>query len=300
VLQIHDPEARALVTAEALPARGWIHATAPDDREREALIACGVPADFFRHALDPHELARVAHQDHATMIVLRVPGTGHRSAPVGIVLREHLVVTIAATPLPVIGELAGQTVLGEAHPFRGFLELLLLASAAFVARVNDANDGVERLERDLKSSQRNQEVLALLDHQKQLVHLEQALASNELMLERLREDRRCNVEGEDRQLLEEAIVEVRQALQVTRISAEILSSMMDAFASIISNNLNVVIKLLAALTVIIAIPGVISGLWGMNVPVPWGQQGWAFLAITGGAIVLSIAVGILLAAKKWL
>jgi magnesium transporter len=301
VLRVHDP-AGGLVAATAIPDRGWVHVIAPDARERELLHAAGISAEFLRHALDLHELARVAHEEHSTLIVLRVPHAGddgHRSVTVGIVTRGNLLVTIAPVPVGVIDQLSGKADLAEAAPFRRFLELVLLASAEFLNRVNETNDGVERLERKLQSSQGNAEVMALLDHQKALVHLEQALASNELMLERLLEDERCDVKGRDRELLGDAIVEVRQALQMARISAEILSGMMDAFASIISNNLNVVLKVLAALTVVVAIPGVIAGLWGMNVPVPWAQRGWAFLAISGGAVAVSVLVALVLAAKKW-
>jgi magnesium transporter len=287
-----------------LETRGrWIHATAPDERERERLVELGVPPDFLRHALDVHEPARVAHEGDATLIILRVPHLTHegqRSATLGVVLRDDRVVTIAAVPIQAARALAERADLGDLAPFRCFLELMLIASAEFVNRVDAINDGVERVERALQSSLQNRELLGLLEHQKSLVYLERALASNELMLGRLGENPRISVEGEHRDLLGDAIVEVKQALQMTRISTEILSNTMDAFATIISNNLNVVMKRLAALTVLVAIPGVIAGLWGMNVSLPAAREGWAFLALTAGSLAIALAAALVFAAKKWL
>ena len=282
---------------------GWVHVTAPDERERGEMEALGVPAELLRHALDVNELARIMAIEPILMVILRVPldrPDGRRSIPLGVIVQDERMVTVSAVPVPVLDELTSVEGIAGMSPFRRFLQLLLVTASAFVSRVNQIDEGVDQLERALQTSQGNKEVLALLEQQKALVRLERALASNQLMLERLSHDERSPLTDEDRELLGDAIVEVSQALQTTRISAEILSSMMDAFASIISNNLNVVMKVLAALTVLFAIPSVVLGIWGMNVPLPWADRDWAFLAISAAAFGLSMGLGLLFYLRRWL
>ena len=142
---------------------------------------------------------------------------------------------------------------------------------------------MEHLEDQLQKSTRNREVLELLKHQKSLVYFATALRSNEVVMERLQRMQIFNQYEDDQDLLEDLLTENQQAIQMVNISADILSSMMDAFASIISNNLNAVMKALAAITIIISMPVVVSSFWGMNVNVPLGDHPAGF------AIVVSIA-----------
>jgi magnesium transporter len=200
----------------------------------------------------------------------------------------------------VVTEVAGRDAIRDARPLRQLVELLLAIAQAFVTRVDAIDGRVEQLERDLAASLQNREVLALLDEQKALVHLERALASNQIMLQRLLEEPRCAPEGAEVTLLKDAVVEFEQAMQMTRISTEILSSMMDAFASIINNNLNQVFRILGALTVIVSVPGVIAALWGMNVPVPGTGSAWAFAALVVAVIALAGGVALLFRSRRWL
>lgn len=285
------------------PRRWWLHAQDPDAREQATLTEHGVPGDFVRHALDTHEQSRVEHDEAgATLIVLRVPdgdATGGRSTPLSVILRPEGVVTIALHPLAFVDAVAAKV--GDDRPSLQVLsELVHAVAARFAEELDRVDDRVEALEQSLKTSLRNQEVLGLLECQKTLVHLERALASNQMMLERLRDDPAVPLDAAARRRLDEALVEVRQAVQMTTISAEILASMMDAFASIISNNLNHVMKLLAALTIIVSIPTMVAGLWGMNVPVPGGHTTWAFFALVGGLVACSLAVGLLFRKRQWL
>lgn len=304
MLLVHDPQRRELVGASELPRKGWIHAIAPDADERAGLTEVGVPAQLLDHALDPRELARVDHDDDGgTLIVLRVPhveSEGQRSTTLGVVVVGDLLVTVATAQLEVIGALASREEVVGARPMRVFVELLVVTAAVFEKRVNDIDADVDRLEDCLQSAQRNEEITALLRQQKALVHFERALLSNQIMLERLGDDQRCGFRDDERAMLDNAVVEFRQAIQTTKISAEILSNMMDAFTSMISNNLNRVMKMLASLTVILAIPTMIAGLWGMNVALPMGARTWAFAALLGGTTALCLGVALLFVRNKWL
>lgn len=301
MLLVHDPGTRALTAARELPEAGWVHVVAPDGDERERLRRRAVPDEFIGHGLDQHEIARVDHDDGATLITLRVPrdaGRGPRTATLGVVMIGGLLVTIASEPLEVVTVAARRC--ATDRPLRILLEVVLSAASAFTARVDAIEREVDRLEEALRDSMRNREVLALLEHQKGLVYLERALVSDEIMLDHLRQDARHPIAGEDRELLEDAIVEVRQAIQMTKISADILASMMDAFASIISNNLNVVMRQMAALTIMLAVPTMLASLWGMNVAVPGADRTWAFFGIVGAAVLVTIGVGLLFWRKRWL
>ena len=280
----------------------WVHAVAPDAAEQADLQARGVPPDFVRHALDVDEVARIEHAPSgATLIVLRVPdgAAGGRSTSLSVIVRPELVVTVASHRLELLESFSAR--LAEDLPAAGLLpELVHAVSAAFLVRLDRIDQAVERLEESLRTSLRNQEVLGLLDCQKTLVHLERALAANQILLERLRDDTTLALDAPARRRLDEALIELRQAIQMTTISAEILATMMDAFASIISNNLNHVMKTMAALTIIVSIPTMVAGLWGMNVPIPGGHVPWAFAALVSGLMACSVVIAILFRRRRWL
>jgi magnesium transporter len=279
----------------------WLHATAPTDSEQAALRERGVPPDFVRHALDVDEQPRIEHAPSgATLVVLRVPnGDRGGATSLSVVVRHDDVVTIASHRLELIDDVAARCE-EEVPPAVLLPELVHAVSAAFVARLARIDETVERLEQSLKTSMRNEEVLGLLECQKALVHLERALTSDQFMVERLREDATLALDAAARRRLDEALIEVRQALQMTTTSAAILASMMDAFASIISNNLNHVMKLMAALMIMLSIPTMVAGLWGMNLPMPGGQTPWAFGAIIVALLLCSLAVGVVFRQRRWL
>lgn len=158
----------------------------------------------------------------------------------------------------------------------------------------------ESLEDKLQRSLRNHELLELLKYQKSLVYFTTGLKSNELMIQRLQRSQMFEVYPEDRDLLDDVLTETVQASEITLIDSNILNQMMDAFASIISNNQNSVMKFLASMTVIVSLPTVVSGLFGMNVPVPFANEPWGYYAILGGAALLALGVGFFFWRKDWL
>ena len=152
----------------------------------------------------------------------------------------------------------------------------------------------------MQRSLRNRELLELLKYQKSLVYFTTGLKSNELMIQRLQRSQMFEIYPDDRDLLDDVLTETVQASEITLIDSNILNQMMDAFASIISNNQNSVMKFLAAVTVILALPTVVSGLFGMNVPVPFADAPWGFFAILAVASALSFGVGYLFWRQDWL
>ncbi len=285
----------------------WIVCVAPDAAERDRLTSeHGVPAELIVHSLDLRERPRVDHEAGATLVVLRTP---HRvvpeaelpwtTLPIGVVLCARDVVTICSEPSDVVPRAAGATDALEAP------HLLLLAhlrgtADAYLGAVAQLEQAIDAEEARLDRSQGNREVLALVRLMKSLVHFTSALKSIEHVVERLTRAGSLGIPEDHHGALEDTLIEIRQAIDTVDLERETLAATMDAFASIISNNLNVVMKLLAALTLIVTPPLVLASLWGMNVPVPWTGEPWAFVALLAIALLGSLLTGIGLWRRHWL
>lgn len=161
------------------------------------------------------------------------------------------------------------------------------------------NRSIELVEDRLQKSTQNRELLELLKYQKSLTYFATALRANEVMMERVQRTQIFNYYEEDQDLLEDVLTENQQAIQMTSINAEILSSMMDAFASIISNNLNVVMKLLAALTIILNMPVIVASFYGMNVHLPGENNPYTFLSLIGISLGLGALATFIFYKRNW-
>jgi magnesium transporter len=239
-----------------------------------------LPPEVLRHAIDVDELARVDHEKDGTdLIVLRVPwhreddsGLPCRAASFAIILRGGLFLTIAPGPDEIATDVIARGAVPVADPALLLVSLLMCAAERFLSSLRMIDSAVGVLEDSLREAQANQAVFGLLNYQKALVHLTTALSTNQIMLERLQQNERPRFSPEAHELLGDALVELRQAAVMTQVSSDILSQMVDAFASIISNNLNVVMKLLTVLSTGLAVPMLIATVYGMNVALP-GQHG---------------------------
>lgn len=286
---------------EVIPevARGcWINVVDPTAEEVTELLELGIPQEFIAYPLDADERARVEREDGEILIVLRVPvyqgptaDVPYITMPLGVVLDSQFILTISRRSNELVQEFAAGRVRGlsTAKRNRFVLYLLLQTASKYLSYLREINKAVDLLEDQLQVSTQNKEVLGLLKYQKSLVYFTEALRSNELMMERLQRGQFFATYPDDMELLEDALTENQQAIAMTNIATDILSSTMDAFASIISNNLNAVMKFLAAATIILTIPTIITSFYGMNVGLP--MQNWpiAWVAI----IVISIGLALL-------
>ncbi len=153
----------------------------------------------------------------------------------------------------------------------------MLPAFCNLKQIDKLSDTTENL---LHRLMRNKEIIQLLGLEKSLVYFSSSLKSNEVTLEKLLRGRILKLREEDEDLLEDVIIEVKQAIEMCGIYSNVLSGTMDAFASIISNNLNIVMKGLTSVTIVMAIPNMIFGMYGMNVqdlPFPFF---WASIALT--------------------
>lgn len=287
----------------------WVKVAAPTPDEVERLQAeFHLPSEFVTYALDMDERARVEKEDGVTLILLRLPhfqGHDHdipyTTVPVGILLTENLLTTICPVDSHVIRSLAQGVAKGlsTAKTNRFLLHLLRLMADRYLTYVREIDRAVEALEDKLQRSLRNEEVLALLKYQKSLTYFTTGLKSNSFVLSRLEQSGLFAKYPDDAELLGDVVVEVQQAIEMTDISANILSQMMDAFASIISNNLNVVMKFLASMTIVLTVPTLIASIYGMNIPLPFEDHPLALVIIMGVAIAISVTIGVIFWKKDW-
>jgi magnesium transporter len=294
----------------AAPCAGcWLHVTQPTPADLEAVRAFGVPALLLDHVSDIDERPRVEHYGECVLVVMNFPrprdettGPPWRTLPLSVLLTPQGVVTVSPASAPFLQPLLDGRVPGLATD-RGsefVLRVFWQLADACLRGLREINAGVESLEDELKRSLRNEEVLGLLDFQKSLTYFATGLKANELVLERLQRVPTLRWADQDQELLDDVRVELRQAIEMVDIADRVLSDMMDAFASIVSNNLNSVMKVLTSVTIILAVPTLIASVYGMNVGLPGARSPLAFAAIVGLSVTVCGVLFFVFRRRNWL
>jgi len=266
-----------------------------------------VDADYINYSLDLDEMPRIERDDDYTFILVRIPhrqpnnDIPYTTIPLGILIKGNMVVTICRYEKDMFKVLAEgkYRLLKTGKRYRFALYIFLETATRYLTHLREINRITEALEDQLQKSTRNREVLELLKYQKSLTYFATALRSNEVMMERVQRMQIFNYYEDDQELLEDVLTENQQAIQMTSITTEILSGMMDAFASIISNNLNAVMKVLAALTIILNLPAIVAAFYGMNVSLPGENHPLAFLSVIGISIALTALATFIFYKRDW-
>lgn len=291
----------AELTLKTLEKGAWINIVDPTPYELKIISnLTEVEPDFLRSALDDEERSHIDVEDNCIMILTNVPivreEESYDTLPLSIILTRQYIITVCLEETPVISDFNERTSrLFRTFKKTQFLFQILYKSATFFLRylrqINKLSDEIEDL---LRESMRNAEILRLMELQKGLTYFNAALRSNGAVLDkllRLRSSRTLegilDIYEEDEDLLEDVIIENKQAREMTEMYSQILSRLADTFASIISNNQNMVMKFLAAMTIIVAIPTVISSFFGMNVPVPLAENNLGFAIVIVIAFIVS-------------
>lgn len=286
----------------------WINAINPTPQEIQWLQGLQLPPDYITYPLDIDERARTERENGEVLIVLRVPyfqgqdaDVPYTTIPLGIILNDRYIVTICKNDNEILADFTSGRLRGLSTTKRNrfVLRLLLNAASRYLVHLREINKVVDALEDQLQLSTRNKEVLELLKFQKSLTYFTTALKSNELMMERLQRSQLFKAYPEDEDLLEDVLTENQQAIEMTNISSNILSSMMDAFASIISNNLNGVMKFLAAITIVLSLPTMVASFYGMNVELPFEHTQYAFVLVIGISLLLALGVTYVFVKRDW-
>jgi len=307
MLTIYKTTEQGLEQLDSVANGSWVKVVDPTAEEIQKLADWGIDADYINYSLDLDEMPRIERDDDYTLILVRIP---HRqpdndipyiTIPLGILIKGNMVVTICRYEKDIFKVLAEgkYRLLKTGKRYRFALYIFLETATRYLTHLREINRITEALEDQLQKSTRNREVLELLKYQKSLTYFATALRSNEVMMERVQRMQIFNYYEDDQELLEDVLTENQQAIQMTSITTEILSGMMDAFASIISNNLNAVMKVLAALTIILNLPAIVASFYGMNVRLPGENHPLAFLTVIGISIALTALATFIFYKRDW-
>ncbi|MGN0688137.1 MAG: magnesium transporter CorA family protein [Oscillospiraceae bacterium] len=298
-----------LCERETNDAGTWISVINPTETEISELEDdLGIDRDYIRAALDEEEPSRIESDDGVTLIVVDYPVSDtdnnnpdrtlqYSTTPMGIIITSDNVVTVSAKENPILDDMAKGVVKGVCPHFktRFVFTILLRIAARYLQYLKQIDKLASFVEGKLYKSMQNQGLLQLLSLEKSLVYFSTSLKSNETILNKLMRGRFLKLYEEDQDLLDDVIIEVRQAIEMTNIYTNILKSTMDTTAGIISNNLNIVMKRMTTFTIIIGVPTIVFSFYGMNIN---GNSGglplanvWFPLAISAG---LSVLVGYLI------
>lgn len=254
----------------------WINLQEPTNEEVELLINnYNAPRDFIMDVLDTDERSRIEVEEDNILIILRVPlnnqnnGVPFTTVPLGIIFSNNQIITICSRRTKIISSLikaVNENKITIANKFDYVLRIFLFSAVWFLQFLKEINVQTALIEKDLETATKNKELHRLLSMEKCLVFFITSLKSNEMVLAKMRNGRNMSGIDHDEDLMEDVIIETKQALEMANVYSDIQTGMMDAFASIISNNLNVIMKQLTAVTIILMIPNMVASMYGMNVP----------------------------------
>ncbi len=286
----------------------WISVVKPLNEELSKISdMTNISMEYFMDTLDINERSRIEIDDNLLFILLRIPVENKEennripfiTIPVGIIVKENWLITICMKENKIIEDFMTNAVKNVTNKNTFILRLFLRTSIRYLDFLKIINMRTTEVENELHKSMRNKELINLLNIEKSLVYFTTSLRANEIMMERLLRGNGLTITEEEKELLEDVIVENKQAIEMSNIYSDILSGMMDAFASVISNNLNVVMKTLTSLTIILNLPIMVSSVFGMNVPLPFQNSKHAFLFVMILSIIFSIAGTIFFIKRKW-
>ena len=290
----------------------WINMISPSEEEiKEVCDNLNIKDDFIKYSLDYEEKARIDIEDDGTMLfIVDIPiiekendSEIYTTMPIGmIVVRDDYFITVSLKNNSIIKEIENKVYknIVTYKKSRLIFQILYQNAATFLNLLKRISKETEIAESVLKSSMKNKELLKLLNLEKSLVYFTTSLKSNEVVMEKTLRGKIIKLYDEDEDILEDAIIENKQAIEMSKIYSDILNGTMDAYASIISNNLNGVMKFLTSITIILSIPTMVASFWGMNVEVPMQNNKLGFLIIMIFSVLSAIIAMIWLKKKDML
>lgn len=285
----------------------WINLVAPTNEELNLVAQrTGADLDLLNAALDEEERSRIEYEEeiNQTIIVVDIPRVEkeglesyvYTTLPLGIVFVGDYIITVCLQKSSLLDDFIKGKV-KKFYTYKRTLFVLLLLyrnSTRYLRYLRLIDKASERLNEEMQRSYRNKELFQMMALEKSLVYFTTSLKGNEVVLEKLVKVNYIKKYHDDEELLEDVIIENKQAIEMCSIYRDILSGMMDAYASIISNNLSIVMKFLAAVTIVISLPTLVTSAWGMNLDVPWEHNPLGF------GIVMGIAFAVTVSAVIWL
>lgn len=305
-----DTEPTVTEVAGTAEEGSWIRLTCPTEAElAQVAESHHLPLDFLKAALDEEERPRIDAEDNVVLIVLDVPMVTEyeeiktlTTLPLGIIISGTLIVTVCNRQSQILDDF----IAGKVRHFhttkrtRFLFQIFHRNASSYLHHLRQIEKSISRIEVELHRSMKNEELFQMMEMEKSLIYFSTSLKSNEAVLERILRTKPLKMYDDDAEFLEDVIIENKQAMEMSQIYLHILNGMTQAFATIISNNLNIVMKFLASITIIIAIPTMIASFYGMNVvDVPLSQTPLAFEIIFGISFMISVVLGIFMWRKRF-
>lgn len=289
----------------------WIDLIVPTQDEIDKVAnRTGIDKEVITKLLDKEELPRVEQEENAMVIVIDIPYLEeegehkYKTYPLGIIItNNNYIVTVSVKKTTLLNDFKRGKIkdFRTAKKTRFLIQILLKSASNYLKALQEINADIEKKEKVLKKSTENKDLIELLEIEKTLVYFMTSLKANDTVLEKLSKGIVLPLYEGDIDLLEDAIIENKQAIEMSSIYRDILSSVTDTYATIISNNLNIAMKFLAGATIVLSIPTMISSFLGMNIPLgKIANENIAFILVLMLSVTVSLLVAYLLKKKNML
>lgn len=288
----------------------WVKLSEPTREECEIVAGrFGIDIADVRAALDDEESSRLSLEDNYTLILVDIPSmevrnnrTGYTTIPLGIILKSDTIITVCSEETTVLKAFVEQRVkiFSTKKQMRFLYQILFNVCLYYQSLLRAIDRKRTELEERVNNGMEDSDLLDLHELESDLVYFATSLRANGVVLDRLTRYKRLKRYEEDDELLEDVIIENRQAIEMTSIYRDIINGTRELMTAVMNNRLNNVMELLAAITIVMAIPTIVGGLWGMNVPVPFAHTPFAFVIICGITLCTCIIAMIILKKKKML
>ncbi|MGM0883281.1 MAG: magnesium transporter CorA family protein [Bacillota bacterium] len=288
----------------------WINLVAPTEQEIGHVAGkLQIPLDFLRDPLDEEERSRIEKDDDNVLIIVNMPLMSkdekeiaiYDTIPLGMIIASDCFITVCLKDNPIFHFFAQNKV---KHFFtnkktRFSFQILYLIATSFLKYLKQISKMTDEIEKQLHQSMKNKELFSLLNMEKSLVYFTTSLKSNNIVMQKMLKSNYLKMYEDDQEILEDVIIENQQAIEMAETHTTILSGMMDAFASVISNNLNIVMKFLTSITIILALPTMVASFYGMNVKLPFQDYPYAFVGTIFISIILSSITAVIFWKKRF-
>ncbi len=312
MLKVYEIAKEELVSSKEINKGSWIDLINPTSDELNKVIeTTGIDQEILTKLLDEEELPRVQNKMDETVIILDTPYLAdnnykhkYKTNPLGIIISEKgYIVTLSLNDQPFLDYFKNTKIenFNTKDKTSFILQIFTMVAGIYQKELTGINEYIDSREKVLLKSTNNKELVNLLNIEKTLVYFITSLKANEIALEKIAKGNIIKITDKDTEKLEDALIETKQAIETATIYREILSSMTDTYATIISNNLNDVMKFLAGITIVVSIPTMIASFIGMNVPLgSIGDSPFSFILIISVSILLSLLIAYILKKKNML
>jgi len=303
MLKCYVKQENSLVEVDQPVKNGWVNIYPPFnlDNLKQLALELNVPLDYLTDSLDVDERSRFESDGDVKLIVLNSPIRNKNvveddalfvTIPIGIILTKDHLITISSYPNEVLDSFIGRKILNFDPGMKGNFVIDILDKTVFyfTRYLKDLNRKRNQFEDRLQDSMKNEDLIKMSSIQNSLVYFNTAIRANELIMAKMKRVDFLDLDNErDRDLMEDVMIDNSQALEMSMVYTNILNAAMDTFASIISNNLNNVMRRLTSITIILMVPTLVASIYGMNLSqLPFAENKWAFPIIMALSIILTI------------